>query len=323
MSKPVLFATGLGRPLERAENIATLYRSYHGEKVFMCSNDWNFRSEVNSGKYDLLVIDVFPFVSPGKSIMVWHAIQGGKYIGLDEANTYYRPEYAKYADAIITAGHGAIDMFHRCTHVSMEKMLNLGMPRTDKYIGKQKGDGHTILSGKRAYLYAPTFRARGEPPLPDIDWQYINDRLSDDEVFAVKAHPYTWQMDVPDLSHVVKISGAESSSPYLYDADVVITDYSSIMFDAYLLGKPVVLFEKNPGYIIARGMYLNYPDQYSSWYTQTERDLLTCARIAYDTGLGPIEKRCMKIVADACDGHSCERICQLIDSMNTPKEVNT
>ena len=83
-----------------------------------------------------MVIDAFPTITPGKTIMIWHAIQGGKYVGLDETGTYYRADMADMIDRIVVAGHGAIDMFHQSTRVPKDRMLNLGMPRTERYIGK-------------------------------------------------------------------------------------------------------------------------------------------------------------------------------------------
>ena len=85
------------------------------------------------------------------------------------------------------------------------------------------------------------------------------------------------------------------------------------MFDAYLLGKPVVLFEKVKGYVQTRGMYLDYPDQYSSRYCTNEETLLTMLRCA--NGLCETEEKCIQLVADACDGHSAVRVCSLIRSL--------
>ena len=246
--------------------------------------------------------------------MIWHAIQGGKYIGLDEKTSYYKPEYADLMDYIVVAGRGGIDMFHQCTGVPKEKILNLGMPRTDRYIGKRKGDGKTDLAGKRAYMFAPTFRNSREPPYPPIDWDLIDHQLMDDEIFVVKAHPYGRQFDIGKRRHIIEAPKMDISVNYLYDADVVITDYSSIIFDAYLLGKPAVLFEKEKGYVSSRGMYLKYPDEYCSRFATNERELIHLARFA--NGLKKTERDCLDYVADMCDGHSCERICKLIEEVN-------
>ena len=313
--KPVLFATVLGKSLDRCENLKAIYDAYQGEKKFVSTHNSDFHPEVKSGKYDLMVIDAFPTVSPGKTIMIWHAIQGGKYIGLDEKHTYYRKEYADLIDRIVVAGGGGIDMFNRCTGVPRERILDLGMPRTDRYKRKKKGDGHTEFADKRMYLFAPTFRNFGETPFPVIDWQKIDNSLTDNEVFVVKCHPYgNYAYDLDRYKHIVEVDCMSPSVNYLYDCDVLITDYSSIMFDAYLLKKPVVLFEKNPGYVQTRGMYLKYPDGYCSRYATTEDELIKQMKLA--NGLRTAEKRCLNYVADACDGHSCERILELIDEMN-------
>lgn len=325
MSKPVLFVSF--RPLERAENIKAIYDAYTGEKEHILSTDPDYVSKVLSGKYYVMVTDDFPSITPGCCIMIWHGIQGGKYIGLDQpGHPYYNRADRDKMTYIISAGIGAMPMWHSATGLDELHILPWGFPRTDAYIGKQKGDGNTILSGKRSYLFVPTFRDRGETPFPNIDWDYIDDTLTDDEIFAVKAHPWqlyhgkTDQIHIhPDnYRHIVTISPDQPSTPYLYDADVVITDYSSIMFDAYLLNKPVVLFEKTPGYVWTRGMYLDYPDQYCSRYAPNERDLIRLMRSAYK--LTDTERKCVSKVAEACDGHACERICRMIKTANENKE---
>ena len=261
-----------------------------------------------------MVIDEFPTESPGKCIMIWHAIQGGKKIGLDQPNPYYSRYHTHLMSRIVTGGTGTVQMWAGCTGVPEDRILPLGLPRTDAYIGKRKGDGRTILAGKkRSYLYAPTFRGGGEPPFPDIDWDWLDDELTDDELLVVKAHTVTDRiLTKASFRRIVEVSHDEPSAPYLYDCDVVITDYSSIMFDGYLLGKPAVLFEKTGGYTETRGMYLDYPGRYSSRYCTNERDLLDMIRGA--DGLNATEAECLRLVADSCDGHASERLCELIHS---------
>lgn len=307
--KPVLFAST--RPLDRAENICTVFNAFEGDKTFVRVNPWRKHPEIQSGKYGLMVIDEFPTETPGLCVMIWHGIEGGKTIGLDQPNPYYHESQKHLMDCIITSGHGVVDMFARCSGLPAEKILPFGMPRTDAYFGKRKGDGQTVLGGKRSWLYVPTFRNQWETPMPEINWEWLDEQLTDDELIAVKAHPVTGKIGIGDgYRHIIEIPSGEPSAPYLYDCDAVITDYSTILFDGYLLGKPGVLFEKEKGYTQTRKMHLNYPEQYSSRYCTDEEGLLYHLRAA--DGLRDTERECLRLVADTCDGHATERTCKLI-----------
>ena len=312
MSKPVLFVSF--RDLMRAENLRAIYDAYTGPKVYINKLSPNYKEELLSGKYDLMVTDDLTDISPGKCIVVWHGIHGGKTVGLDQpGHPYFHPAFTKHITRIVSAGRGTVQLWHQCTGVPTEHILPLGFPRTDAYLGKHKGDGHTRLADKRAYLYVPTFREPTETSLPNIDWEFLDNNLADNEILAVKPHPVTGPMHLTGYRHIIELPSSSPSAPYLYDADVVITDYSSIMFDAYLLGIPVVLFEKQRGYEHTRGMYFRYPDFYSSRYAQTEYDLLNTLSDTFC--MTETEYNCIETVADACDGHSCERIIKLIEEM--------
>ena len=307
----VLFASS--RPLERAENIRAVYNAYDGDKAFTRLSPWRRSPEIRSGKYNLLVADEFPAESPGRAILLGHGITGGKVSGLDQ-----RYPYISWTDTIlltyaVTTSEEMRVISARQCGIPIERALPLGMPRTDAYFGKKKGDGGTVLGGRRAYLFAPTYRAREDPPYPEIDWDLLDRLLLDGEVLAVKPHMLTGRWLRKQYRHIIEIPNTEPSTPYLIDCDVVITDYSSIIFDGYLLGKPAVLFEKNQGYLESRGMYLEYPGDYTDRYCTTETDLIRLCRAA--DGLSKAEKRCMNRVAGACDGHSTERVCDLIRSM--------
>ena len=309
MSKPVLFAGT--RPYGRAENISALYDYYQGEKKFI-QLEWHHKHpDITSGNYDVLVIDEFPSQVPKKCILIWHAIQGGKHIGFDQPNPYINN---KLIDYVIAAGNGAIPMWAKCTQLSEDKILPLGMPRTDVFIGKQKGDGGTVLANKRSYLYVPTFRWPEETIEFNLNYDWIDSQLTNDELFVVKAHTVGHPFLTKKYNHIIEILSSKPSTPYLIDCDVVITDYSSIIFDGYLLNKPSVLYSPNFDYVSRRGMYMKYPQEYSSKIATNEQELLNLLRSTYQ--LTEIERKCMQKVANKCDGHSCERICNLISKLN-------
>lgn len=309
--KPVLFAST--KPLERAENLRTVYEAYDGEKAHVQVNPWRRHPEIRSGKYDLMVIDEYPTESPGKAMLIGHGLEGGKTVGLDQPYPYYRRENGALITCHIVGGSGIVDLVAKSDGIPKDRILPLGLPRTDPYGKAKKGDGKTFLTDKRSYLYAPTYRTKEEPPLPEIDWEWLDSELGGDERIVVKAHTMTGKILKRTYRNIVEVDPYEPTAPYLTDCDAVISDYSTVIFDGYLLGKPAVLLEKRKGYTEARGMYLRYPEQYCSMYCTDERELLRMLREA--SGLGVTEKECLRLVADACDGHATERVCRLIHSM--------
>lgn len=311
MSKPILFAGT--RPYGRAENISTLYDAYQGKKQYLGIYDYSEFMKINDKDYDIMVIDEFPRRFAKKNILLWHAIQGGKNIGFDQPKPYIDKKLVSKIDYVIAASDNSIPMWTSCTQLPSERILPLGMPRTDTFIDKKKGDGNTILATKRAYLCVPTFREPYEPIPFDLNLEWLDDELTDDEILVIKVHMRDERVLYRPYKHIIQISSSEPSNPYLYDCDVIITDYSSIMFDGYLLNKPTVLFERNIGYANARGMYMNYPQEYSSKYATNEKELLNLLRST--NTLTQVELDVINKVANKCDGHSCERICKLIEEL--------
>ena len=305
-SDVVLFLSD--RPLERAENIKAVYDAYDGKKVF------SKLGEFYGLDYGLVVSDEYVKRIKAPMIMIYHGIPGGKTCGLDQPHAYYKAWQADSIAYAITASTETVELTAKQCGLPKEKVLPYGMPRTDAYIGKKKGDGGTVLVKKRAYLYCPTFRDFTLGRKPDIDLSVIDELLEDDEVFAVKMHMVTGSIAFDDYRHIIQIPSTETSTEYLIDCDVLITDYSSILFDAHVLGKPVVLFEKDlDDYLENRGMYYEYPKGYASRHTSDERELVKLLRSADKPGKEDIE--CKNRNTSACDGNATKRVIDLIRGM--------
>ena len=171
---------------------------------------------------------------------------------------------------------------------------------------------------RRAYLYAPTFRGPNDGDcLPDIDWELLDSMLDDDEIIVVKRHYFQREPIVTqDVDRIAEVAIAEGICPYLIDCDVLITDYSSTVFDGYVLGKPCVLtVDDMDSYLSTRGMYLDYPGQYSSRHLVAEGNeekLLETLREAAENGMTDAERTTLDLVADMCDGNSAKRVCDFI-----------
>ena len=307
MSKKVLFASR--RPLGRCENITAIYEAYDGDKEFVQLPSAKI---ADSSQYGLLVSDDSVPCSPGKLILVTHGASGGKSYGLKQPQPYHDKGRARLIDYVVSTSDRTISLEAMQHGVSDYKVLPLGMPRMDVYFGKKKGYGCTVLSKyKKSYLYVPTMRKPFEPKLPEIDFDYIDGQLTDDEIMVVKRHMVTKEPILrKTYKHIVEAEPSEPSALYLIDADVVITDYSSILFDAHVLEKSVILFEKDKGFVEVRGMSFPYPQGYASRYVTNEQDLVRVMKEAN----GPLAEdiACRKRSCGACDGHSTERVVNLI-----------
>ena len=298
------------RPIGRAENITALYNAYQGDKKFIQLDWWRHSSEIAGA--DLMVTDEIPAESPGKVIFIQHGITGSKYYGLDQPRAYATREQTNLITYAVTQSEASVPLMAKQLGLPEDRVLALGMPRTDLYYGVHKGDGRTGYADKIVYLYAPTYRQRQEEAHVAVDFDALDMMLSDDEVLLVKPHMLTPKIISGYYRHITEISNKEPSMPFLIDCDALITDYSSIMFDAYVMRRPVVLFSKDDGYLRSRGMYYRYPSDYSRYFADNERDLIKTARAALWTD-GDDKRR--EFFASKCDGHSIERIIKLIDEV--------
>ena len=303
--------------LDRAENLRAVYGFYSGRKEFLRGAS---KLPEESG-HPVVVCDTLPPYCPRKdfvSINIGHGIPGTKSYGLTEKRSGIDARGLAQVDWAVCGSAQTVTILAEQFGIDEEKCVPLGMPRTDAYFGKSKGDGGTALAGKRAYLYVPTFRGRNDGErLPRIDWRKLENLLGDDEIFAVKRHYWTSEPLVRGkFQKVLELPPDAETAPYLIDCDVVLTDYSSIMFDAWILGRPVVLSTDDmESYLLTRGMSFSYPDSYSDRALAiegNEEGMIGMLREAADSGMTPAESERLEFVAGACDGHSSERVCDLI-----------
>ncbi len=192
-------------------------------------------------------------------IQTWHGMVALKRIEKDAAE-HLSEDYvrgAKHDSAmadLILSGCGFFTKLCRRAFWYDGEILECGSPRLDVLFQqtpeKQQRvkEALGIPADKKVLLYAPTFRAGGETDCYIRDYQQILDvlkkRTGEDWVAAVRLHPnVAGQAGFITYSETV-INATDY--PDLYElipaADLVISDYSSLMFDAGLIDKPVFLY---------------------------------------------------------------------------------
>lgn len=289
------------RPLERAENIKTVYDAYDGPKEFVQRSNSKPVEGMHSGRYRLVVTDGLINESPGKYIWIGHGMGAGKTIGLQHPTAPFKGSgLVTYA---IASSEEMIPIVAGFCGISEEKVIPLGMPRTDAYFGAK-----ATPSKEKRHLYAPTFRAGRWDPDLNLIWRM----LPEGHRFIFKPHMVTGDRWTSFWPNIEIASAHVPSTQYLIDADTVVTDYSSIMFDAMVLRKPVILFAKDKDrYLQERGMYYKYPQMYSRMFCAEEGQLVANMINAEWT---ESDEKLRNFYAGACDGHSTERTLELIRS---------
>lgn len=147
-----------------------------------------------------------------------------------------------------------------------------GVSRTDvffdeRYLRQSRRDVYKAVPAarkKKVIVYAPTFRGRvAKAQAPDqLDIPAMKAALGDEYVLLIKHHPFVKQP--PEISaecadFAFDVSKKMPINELLCCADVVISDYSSLVFEYALFEKPMVFFAYDKAdYDDWRGFYYDY-----------------------------------------------------------------
>ncbi len=208
-------------------------------------------------------------------VQTWHGTVALKRIemdveeNLDEFYVAGAKNDSKIANVILSGCKFFTDLCHRAFWFDKE-IAEIGSPRSDalfntneeKLTEVKKSLG--IPTDKKVVLYAPTFRADGNLDCYNMDFEGVLDALEkktgDSWVFCMRLHP-----NVSDKADFIKysdriFSGTDYADLYelIPACDLVISDYSSVMFDAGLINKKVVLFANDiASYTADRNFYFD------------------------------------------------------------------
>jgi len=212
------------------------------------------------GVYDVLPIEFSPKT---EIIMTWHGTVI-KDITEDFNATYSYKKWVRilklksypnqYTDYILTPAKEKYEheILTSAFKVALDKILDLGYPRNDILFNdnlefKQKlREKYGIPDKiKRVILYAPTFRDAGSLrfPFKTKDLENLNTILKEmDSVFLFKGHAYEKKINFSELKYINLVRKPSDIQELLIISDLLISDYSSVIFDYLLTMKPIILF---------------------------------------------------------------------------------
>jgi CDP-glycerol glycerophosphotransferase (TagB/SpsB family) len=146
--------------------------------------------------------------------------------------------------------------------------LEFGYPRNDVLVRSTPADVERcrsalgVSSERTLVLYAPTFRESAGDTSLRLDLESLIDALPDDFVLLVRAHHTTSLGPAVDRlereGRLINGSRLPSIVDCYLAADILITDYSSVMFDFAILDKPIVIYADDwDAYRESRGTYFD------------------------------------------------------------------
>lgn len=200
----------------------------------------------------------------------WHGIPLKK-IGKDEENA--SPLIKKWYnnvqfDLLTTCSEYDEDIF-KMVFPSATKYLRSGLPRNiELEVSKEQEQAikakfykkHKLTGNERFVLYAPTFREFKSNKVNSILTGKTLPKTDSATILLLRTH-YFEKVDI-QATNIINVS-EEELNELMIISDVLISDYSSLMFDYYLLDKPIYMYGYDyEEYKSIRGFYLDLRETY-------------------------------------------------------------
>lgn len=192
-------------------------------------------------------------------IQTWHSSLRLKQIEKDAEDTLPK-DYVKMAkedskklDLLLSGCKYSTDIFKRAFWYDGE-IFEHGTPRNDIFFQKNSDLNNKIKEklsidkDKKIILYAPTFRKNNGLEVYNIDYSLIinslKNKFNSDWIFLVKLHPHliSKSKNLVFGEGVIDVTSYDDIQELLNISDILISDYSSLMFDFSLSEKPCFLY---------------------------------------------------------------------------------
>lgn len=259
-------------------------------------------------------------------IQVWHACGAfkkfgysiiDKNYGADSSYIKYIPIHKNYNHVLVSSKE-VIQHYAEAFNMNMNNISPIGIPRTDIFFNKSEQNiaiqklytKYPKLKSKKLILYAPTFRGTGQSNAKmdiTLDIEKLSKSISKDTLLGIKSHPFVKsKLQLDRFDNIIDLSEYGDINDILLITDILITDYSSIIFEYSLLGRPMIFYAPDRDlYRIERDFYYKYEDIVPGVIVDTTDELIKAINI------GDFEKE--KVYEfrnkffDNLDGRSSER----------------
>lgn len=259
-------------------------------------------------------------------IQLWHACGAFKKFGQRGTNMSVYTDNATHAqyNVACVSGDYIRTIYADAFNINLKKVKTLGAPRTDEFFDQELIEAkkkevyakYKDLKDKEVIIYAPTFRDIGdgrEVFKPAINFDKLSKNLLPNQQFVICPHPVMKNDIIPKKYDNIKVIRDFSTNDLMLISDMLVTDYSSVIFEYALLRKPIAFFCYDLE-VYNRGFYLQYPDDLPGDVYETQKELEAFLTSDNRHELSERYNTFVNRYMSGCDGKSCERIAGLINN---------
>lgn len=276
-------------------------------------------------------IAYIPFKKKQIVINTWHGGGAYKKMGLDTNDDFFYKLDCKLTENkttyFISSNKYFSDIIQTSLLISKNKILEIGMPRNDIFFEKHDEIIEKVKSKfginkeTKIVLYAPTYRPKnGNYFLPhelgnyEIDVKSVisslENRFKGNWIFGLRLHPSVAKL-LKDLSeNIINMSDYDDVQELLYTSDVLINDYSSIMWDFVQTKKPCFIFATDlEEYENSTGLYTK-PSSWPFPLAENNKELIENIETFNNDDYLKNVQNYFKWMGNFEEGHACEKLCK-------------
>ena len=254
-------------------------------------------------------------------VQVWHAMGAFKKFGYSRKSAEKNSlTHKNYTEAIVSSDEIA-SIYAEAFGIDEKRVKPVGVPRTDLLFDAEYKEltvnrlyeRQPQLKEKKICLFAPTFRGSNVNdayyPEEFIDIEKLSKSLGDDWAIIIKLHPFIKnKIEIPKSvsDRVFDFGDEREINDILFITDVLVTDYSSVIFENAILNNPSVLYAPDlKEYDAGRGFYFDYNDYSCGVVVESKEDLAAAIKSAGSSN--ETLERFKKRFVSFCDGNSSKR----------------
>lgn len=260
-------------------------------------------------------------------VQIWHALGNMKkfgYTALDSDEGHSSQTAAlmhmhEGYDAVAVSSLSFAEDLAAGFNVNPNILFEAPLPRVDLLLDEENRAAqrttinrtYPLLQGKRVIVYCPTFRKK-QPVNEKTAMTALLDAI-DFSRYALVFKPHPVSTQIIDDPRVIRFDDA-SLDP-LYRADYVISDYSTVMYEAGLLGVPVFLYAYDwDDYHEKRAFNIDLAHEVPALFTADARKIATAIenddfnRSAFDAF---VARNIAVPKGSTCTAHLCRHIMDL------------